>query len=1111
MNPHPSEEGVWSLLDGELDRATAIEMEQHVSRCASCARTVAELRRLEAEIETHFRTAAPLPATPLDVWRAAAERRRSRVKVRRRAMAVSLAVAAAAVLVFAVLLSRRPAMRLDRVEGWLLAGSDSSLEFSTSGSELSLGTRVVSLHDTVALIDLGRASLEITGSADLELTSGGAILEEGSVRVSGPASVEISAIGVGVTGDDFDVFARPNAPAVVTTREREASLEGTGDPVTIPAHHRARLLPGTVPWIEEIRREELTTAVPPIVNMREEGTGHTPSSGLLGGVKLLADGLSSTDPIVRRRSVEAIGRIPVTSLGLEVLAVATSSQERTETRVEAVESLARLASSGAPLAAGQALTLLISDSDAPRDVRFAAARAIKAFAPSSEADAALESLAASTKKAPPSPDRVPMDPNGYYHESRDELQSGAGLSMPIGLASKSDVRGADLARAVEAFEGRFRRMAIRLAVLGGRGDASLPLVEFLDDSDPTVAAEAALALGLRLETTTPEGTNVAEALIRAMKKRAFDDAFQVHALFALSVLSDPTSLAVLTEAMGLEDPRVRRHALLGIDRLLRTPLEASDRLRAVDTIRAAIRDGDDEVRGLAGLALASTAGEDRADVAAILVQLLADPSDLVRAKAASSLVLASRPEAAHALRERLVATDESSEVRAECARSYAKCAGQAASPILRQVLREALGRNESELASSVLMALWESFDGTGEEDILAALGFADPVVRIAALTCLEGLVHRLSWPDKVIPLVGDLASADASPDVRAQAVRALSVFSPSDLVDRLLSALADPSSKVSIAAASAIAGKRPEEAESCLARWIEDGAPGDRARAADAVRKLFSSLPDRVAEALARSEARGALGDETTIAALLQVALAYRRPVSAELLRAALESSDPMLELGGACALARTTGDRSRLISALSVDPQPPAVVRALGSASIGAPSTIARGEASDEVLSAIEKMFLEQSAIEVGHALPAPGFLRALSVGDRDSLIRHIDDLLSERRRLLWHLFELASSPKTHFRVAGTLGLGAFSSADGVFLAMARLNDAEPQVRDAARLAVDDRLAAEDSEFDPAARIKQSRSTVERIRSWTRKRPLEPGDRAAKLLLDLEKTLIRR
>jgi HEAT repeat protein len=116
-----------------------------------------------------------------------------------------------------------------------------------------------------------------------------------------------------------------------------------------------------------------------------------------------------------------------------------------------------------------------------------------------------------------------------------------------------------------------------------------PLVELLDDDEPTVAEEAAFALGESVPDEPGPGTRRAEA-VRALSAMARDHADALcreSAVAALGSLGDPAGLDAVLAACG-DRATVRRRAVLA--------LAAFEGPRVTEALQALTGDRDLQVR-----------------------------------------------------------------------------------------------------------------------------------------------------------------------------------------------------------------------------------------------------------------------------------------------------------------------------------------------------------------------------------------------------------------------------------------------------------------------------------------------------------------------------------
>ena len=150
-----------------------------------------------------------------------------------------------------------------------------------------------------------------------------------------------------------------------------------------------------------------------------------------------------------------------------------------------------------------------------------------------------------------------------------------------------ELTAGDLRTALGDPAARVRRRAARLCA--GRAGMTAPLVELLDDDEPTVAEEAAFALGESVPDEPGPGTRRAEA-VRALSAMARDHADALcreSAVAALGSLGDPAGLDAVLAACGGR-ATVRRRAVLA--------LAAFEGPRVTEALQALTGDRDLQVR-----------------------------------------------------------------------------------------------------------------------------------------------------------------------------------------------------------------------------------------------------------------------------------------------------------------------------------------------------------------------------------------------------------------------------------------------------------------------------------------------------------------------------------
>ncbi|MBI1854175.1 MAG: HEAT repeat domain-containing protein [Planctomycetes bacterium] len=1077
------------------------------------------MRTLEGDLEAYFQACATrygdMPQ-PLVDWHEV-DRRQRRPRRRRLLLALSSIAAAAAIAVaFVLLFARDRSARVERLQGWLLAGSGRSLEALSQTDRLGAATRVVALSDTIALLEAPAtgARFEIDGRADLEITPGGVALREGSIRGEQNAHVEVPALAVSADGDDFRISLDAEG-CTVRAGERAVRIVVAGGAgafdQTVAAGHCVKISPGCQPWLEKDSSnvcEELPTVSPFPIALRDaevgSGTSTNPSVRRRHAAELLADSIHSTASTVRRRAVEAIGLIPVDSLGDEALLIAGQADEVPAVRVAAVDSAVRAHAHDAVAK----LSLLLESPKTTLDVRIAAARALGRVESTPATEAALRALATRPTRQTPASDVA--DVASVYDALLNDLQSGADADKSVGLAMLARTSGTPdgLPEAVRAFESRFRIAAIRLALVAGGEDVTPALVEFLDDPDPRVAAEAVLVLGLRHEATPrASDDSVPPEIVGAMQRRPNDSAFQARAVYALGLFADSTTLPSVLAAASSDDPVKRRHAAFGIGNVLTDradSLDASATAAGRDALKKLLVDPDDGVRNEAVSALRRVLHSSPGDAAIAFVPRLDDASEIVRHGAALALLSAPSEEAAEPLLRRFENTDEtSSMVRAACAQAYGACGRSAASAALRRALPQA----DAIVARGILLGLRSAFDGTGEDDILALLDSPDAGICVATIECLRSVRAKLSSRDATLRRIALLVTSPST-TVRQAAIGFLSSWGPStpmEIETWILPALRDLNPAVQLEAAIALSrAGRPEGPEYIVKRLSSPDpnakpaeSRADRIRVLSAIRDLASPLPTAIARAAEELETRGSLDDEATVAALLQLAIGFDRPASDALLEAAGRSRNPWIQIGGTCALARRTQDRSLISNALDRPGRPRDLVRALADLPQQDRDDLRDGTVTDAVIHAIEYAFTQWPADTILHVDSSKQQLR----------FDEVSRFVALRATVLASLAEIASDSRPEARTIGTRALGAFSSRVAQRLTIKRLEDPDIDVREAARLSLVESVG-QDFGFSPLGNDAGARSIVDGIRAHLLDRAPEFGDRAEILIGRLVKKL---
>jgi HEAT repeat protein len=1126
MRVHPSDDTLWKVLDGDAERESAAGLRDHLDDCPSCTDSLDEMRRLDSDLRSFFegeasRAAATPP--PLVDWHEV-ERRQRHVRStggRRLGIGVAaLAAAAAVVLAVVLFLARNRDAHVELVRGWLFARVDDDLVFVENGGVVPYLSRVVSLGDTEAEVVVGRdrTELGILGRTEFEVSKDGTSLREGTLSVRSSGRVAAPAFGVVADGSDFVASIEADACRIVA-RSKDVQVDVAGERRTVIAGKIARVRGGNPPWFvsssSNVSEEFPTTSLPIALRDAEVGEGAVthPSGRSSSVVELLADGLQhSTLAAVRRRCVEAIGALPVPELGPIALAVALDPSESPALRAVATEAAGRVRAPGVV----EGLVSLIETPQTALEVRVAAARALGRIGPSAAAAEALRR--AGSRAATPVAAADAVDLPAIYEGLLADLRSGGDADLSEALAALARQAGSpdDLAAAVRMFERRFRIAAVRLAIVAGGADVDSALIAFLDDPDPAVAAEAALALGLRHErfdaATTPPA---ARAVARVWSLRTGDAEFRQRATHALALMADPAAVPVLVAALDSSRSSERNSAAFGLGRILGSTgaaIEPALAASAVDALRRALRDEDAGVRRNAVSALTAALRGSPHDAAVAFVPLLDDESSETRRRAAVALRSVPSEEAAEALRHS-VENDPDVQVRAACASAYGACARAAGIPVLRGWLA---GATDPATVREIVAGLEHTGTGLSPEDFYPLLDSPDPGMRLAAVAALR-LVHdggssRAETLRRVAALL-----ADATASVRAAALGLVASLTPhnaNEIESWLLPALKSADPAIALNSAIALARDGRAEGPEAIARWLAATAtPGKPAmeRATERVRilgsllRLGTRLPDEIARAAEELETRGSLDDEATVAALLQLALVFDLPASDALLDAAARSGNPMIRVGAACALARRTRDRATVADALDRTGTPPAVARALTELSPPSdPGERRAWLASEATVRAIEKAFEDWPADSVHHFEPSPGFLRLLPDSPtRQQRTDEIARLVALRHGLIESLASLAADERPAVRAIGAQALGSLSSGTALRIAVAKSADRDASVREAGRQSVIE-IAGDDLGIRATSRAEDVIAAAQSLSN----RSSEFGDRAEALIARLQQAL---
>ena len=389
----------------------------------------------------------------------------------------------------------------------------------------------------------------------------------------------------------------------------------------------------------------------------------------------------------------------------------------------------------------------------------------------------------------------------------------------------------DLIRLLSDEEARVRRRAALAIGRVGLADGVPPLINALADRDPEVRQMAAFALGLSGDM------RARDALVTALADTS--PLVQGSAAEALGLLGDASTAeaigrlatqvvqsGALTQPSGDEDD-VRRDTPLAACRL---SLYALVRLKAYPQLAAAVLDqnGQPRVRWWP-VAFALQRLEDKRALPALLT-LAKDPHPYTRAFAVKGLA---------ALRD----------------------------PAALPVLMPLLSSGERSVLIETIRALGRIGDPAAAEPLLRFIHDAttDPHVRLESIGALGGIRASLATPPDIHDSLLDLLS-DASPPVRAAALRSLSATDPESFVT-ILSGL-DPDPHWSVRAALAT---------------------------------VLGSLTSDVA--LPRLESMLGDADQRVIPSVLESLVKLKAPKAAAILIERLKIDDPIVRMAAATGL----------------------------------------------------------------------------------------------------------------------------------------------------------------------------------------------------------------
>lgn len=469
-----------------------------------------------------------------------------------------------------------------------------------------------------------------------------------------------------------------------------------------------------------------------------------------------------------------------------------------------------------------------------------------------------------------------------------------------------------------------RRSALAAAAGSRTPRALLALASAIADPNPTLARDAAVALGRSLEqiwadealievpTKTLRAAEAAHARLRALAKDAADAAARGAALLALGLVRDPDDVSILADALSHDDVADRAEAAL--------VLFGHD---AVEPLLAAGRTAAPSLRGAAISMLPELAPSEPSPLAAVR-EALGDPSGDVVAPALKSLVVIGAaadlaPVARHT---------RSSDPRVASAAHAALLAIATRHPeAARDMIRGLDPRANEALWSAIVI------------EALSRAGAAvpgDAVFLESALTHRDAAVRRAAI-DALAVLGGDdaaravtLSLADEEPAVANAAIRALGRLGRAELLASLAASTKDPMRLRAVL--RGLADADPERAFAAARPLLRSREPSIAAAAIEivgavalegyeeALMSAASHSDDEVVKLALGEIAK--LGDERALAALasaIEQGSESVRRCAAELLGQAGAEGEGILR--ARLDRERSAGVRRSIMQALAVRP----------------------------------------------------------------------------------------------------------------------------------------------------------------------------------------------
>jgi HEAT repeat protein len=537
------------------------------------------------------------------------------------------------------------------------------------------------------------------------------------------------------------------------------------------------------------------------------------------------------------------------------------------------------------------------------------------------------------------------------------------------------------------------------------------------------------------------GARAVPALLSTIQATQTEDSdVREIALRALARIGDPGAVEPLVAALASADswlaPRIAdilaRHGELAVDRL-------------VDLLSSK---GRDPARAWA----ANVLGEVRAGRALpVLVLALDDPSDEVRAKAATALGRLNDRRALASLLEHLL-TDPAPFVRARIASSLAQFGG----PEVIDRLVRTLGDSAWWVRMRGVEAL-EHIGPTAEGPLLVALDDPDPEIRQRAAVSLE----RLGLPTTLIPTI-------ESGDPEGKASRTLSRLVAVGTRELVTELLLHPSASVRGTVIGAIREARRADVPTELIRLASgDTESSLRALALDALRTL------RVKEASRTALAALADSDQQVRLAAIRLLGELDGREAADALRSQAADAAPEIRAAAARGLG-AIGGRSGQLELLRLMSDPHAAVReaaVAGAADAGLPIT-------DTILTAV----LQDSDARVRRA----GVRATALSGDVSAVPVLLDAFRTAAPDLRYYIIlsvsrlepdavsqlvdALVQSQDLDSRLALARILGHLRWTGGIYHLSRLARDAEPAIRTVAIEALGRRAAVEGPVADAVA-----------------------------------------